>query len=51
MVGAVRSRVGMVFQQFNLFPHLTVLENCTLPLRRVRGLTPTEARARAMHYL
>ncbi|MGA8709113.1 MAG: amino acid ABC transporter ATP-binding protein [Steroidobacteraceae bacterium] len=51
VVGAVRSRVGMVFQQFNLFPHLTVLENCTLPLRRVRRLTPTEARVRAMHYL
>src|SRR5438105_14731037 len=37
-VSAVRQRVGMVFQQFNLFPHLTVLENCVLPLRRVRGL-------------
>jgi ABC-type polar amino acid transport system ATPase subunit len=50
-VTAIRLRVGMVFQQFNLFPHMTVLENCTLPLRRVRGLGPAEARERAMAYL
>ncbi|HEY1929299.1 MAG TPA: amino acid ABC transporter ATP-binding protein [Caulobacteraceae bacterium] len=50
-VAAIRARVGMVFQQFNLFPHLTVLENCTLPLRRVRGLSAEDARARAMLYL
>jgi len=50
-VEAVRSRVGMVFQQFNLFPHLTVLENCALPLRLVRHLGAAEARARALHYL
>ncbi|HZK99713.1 MAG TPA: amino acid ABC transporter ATP-binding protein [Caulobacteraceae bacterium] len=50
-VEAVRMRVGMVFQQFNLFPHLTVLENCALPLRLVRGLAAGEARARALHYL
>jgi len=50
-VDAIRSRVGMVFQQFNLFPHLTVLENCTLPLRLVRGLDPAQARERALHYL
>jgi general L-amino acid transport system ATP-binding protein len=50
-VGAVRLRVGMVFQQFNLFPHLTVLENCALPLRLVRGLPAAEARERALHYL
>ena len=47
----IRRRVGMVFQQFNLFPHLTVLENCALPLRLVRGLSATAARDRAMHYL
>jgi general L-amino acid transport system ATP-binding protein len=41
----------MVFQQFNLFPHLTVLENCALPLRLVRGLAAGEARERALHYL
>jgi ABC-type polar amino acid transport system ATPase subunit len=51
VVEAVRLRVGMVFQQFNLFPHLTVLENCALPLRLVRGLTAGEARERALHYL
>ena len=51
VVTAVRLRVGMVFQQFNLFPHMTVLENCVLPLRRVRGLAPAEARDRAMAYL
>ena len=51
VVTAVRLRVGMVFQQFNLFPHMTVLENCTLPLRRVRGLAAAEARERAMAYL
>jgi general L-amino acid transport system ATP-binding protein len=51
VVEAVRLRVGMVFQQFNLFPHLTVLQNCTLPLRLVRRLPASEARERAMHYL
>ena len=50
-VKAVRSRVGMVFQSFNLFPHLTVLENCVLPLRQVLRLSPAEARGRAMRYL
>ncbi len=51
VVDTVRRRVGMVFQQFNLFPHLTVLENCALPLRLVRRLSASEARDRAMHYL
>jgi ABC-type polar amino acid transport system ATPase subunit len=50
-VRAVRRRVGMVFQQFNLFPHMTVLENCALPLRLVRGLAVAAARERAMAYL
>lgn len=44
----VRKRVGMVFQNFNLFPHLTILENCVLPqiraLRRDRGAATEEAR-------
>ena len=50
-VTAIRLRVGMVFQQFNLFPHMSVLENCALPLRRVRGLAAAAARDRAMTYL
>ena len=47
----VRCEVGMVFQQFNLFPHLTVLENCTLGPMRARGITKAEAERRAMEYL
>ena len=48
---AVRREVGMVFQQFNLFPHLTVLQNCTLAPIRSRGLGKEEAEAIAMKYL
>ncbi|WP_394102457.1 amino acid ABC transporter ATP-binding protein [Xanthobacter wiegelii] len=47
----VRAEVGMVFQSFNLFPHLTVLQNCTLAPRKVRGMKPAEADAIAMKYL
>jgi polar amino acid transport system ATP-binding protein len=43
----VRSRIGMVFQAYNLFPHLTVLDNCTLAPRRVHGLGKAEAEQRA----
>ncbi len=43
----VRSRMGMVFQAYNLFPHLTVLDNCTLAPRRVHGLSRAEAEDRA----
>ena len=50
-VKAIRSEVGMVFQQFNLFPHLTVLENLTLGPMKARGLTKEEAVARAEKYL
>jgi len=47
----VRADVGMVFQHFNLFPHMTVLENCTLAPMRVRGLKRKEAEARALEML
>ena len=48
---AVRSRMGMVFQAYNLFPHLTVLDNCTLAPRRVHGLSKAEAEQRAHELL
>jgi ABC-type polar amino acid transport system ATPase subunit len=48
---AVRREVGMVFQQFNLFPHMTVLENCMLAPMRVRGASKAEAEATARKYL
>jgi polar amino acid transport system ATP-binding protein/general L-amino acid transport system ATP-binding protein len=47
----VRANIGMVFQQFNLFPHLTVLENCTLAQRWVRRRSRQEARQTALAYL
>jgi polar amino acid transport system ATP-binding protein len=50
-VNAFRSRIGFVFQQFNLFPHLTVLQNCTLAPMQLRGLTRKEADERAMALL
>ena len=46
-VDAVRARVGIVFQAFNLFPHLTVLQNITLAPIRVHKIDPAEARRRA----
>ena len=47
----IRREVGMVFQHFNLFPHLTVLENCTLGPIWVRGIPKKEAEESAMNYL
>lgn len=48
---AVRRRIGVVFQSYNLFPHLTVLENITLAPRRVHRVARAEARARALELL
>ena len=50
-LAALRRTVGMVFQSFNLFPHLTVLRNVTLPQERVLGRSRDEAEARAMELL
>jgi len=50
-IDEVRREVGMCFQHFNLFPHLTVLDNCTLALIWVRKMPKAEAEKIAMHYL
>jgi polar amino acid transport system ATP-binding protein len=50
-IDAVRREVGMVFQQFNLFPHLTVLQNCTLAPMRSRGASKAEAERTARRLL
>ena len=50
-IDKIRSEVGMVFQHFNLFPHLTILENCTLAPIWVRKTPRKEAEEIAMHYL
>ena len=50
-VGRIRAEVGMCFQQFNLFPHLTVLENCVLSPRWTRKQSKRDAEAEAMHFL
>ncbi|KSV68966.1 hypothetical protein N183_30630 [Sinorhizobium sp. Sb3] len=47
----IRREVGMVFQSFNLFPHLTILENCTLAPMESRKLSREEAEARSLDYL
>ena len=50
-LAAIRSEVGMVFQQFNLFPHMTVLDNLTLAPMRVRRMARAQARELAMQLL
>ncbi|CAN5472807.1 amino acid ABC transporter ATP-binding protein [soil metagenome] len=50
-IGRIRADIGMVFQQFNLFPHKTVLENIMLAPVKVRGVEPAAAKARARELL
>lgn len=50
-INSVRCEVGMVFQSFNLFPHLTVAENCMVAPIKVRSISQTEARDRALRLL
>ena len=50
-IDEVRREVGMVFQHFNLFPHLTILENCTLAPIWVRKIPKKQAEETAMHFL
>ncbi len=50
-VNRMRQKMGMVFQQFNLFPHLTVLENITLAPVKLKRMTPEQARQKGMELL
>ncbi len=50
-VSAIRQRIGIVFQQFNLFPHLTAIDNLTLAARRIRKMPKKEAERRARELL
>lgn len=47
----IRARIGVVFQQFNLFPHMSVIDNVTLAARKVHGVKPKQAQKRAMELL
>ncbi|MFB9326795.1 amino acid ABC transporter ATP-binding protein [Paenibacillus aurantiacus] len=50
-MGQVRQRIGMVFQHFHLFPHMTVIDNITFAPTRVKGLSKEEARAKGLKLL
>jgi general L-amino acid transport system ATP-binding protein len=51
MLGKIRQEVGMVFQSFNLFPHLTILQNCMLAPMESRKLSRKQAETRSLDYL
>ena len=50
-INKLRQKVGMVFQQFNLFPHMTVMENITLGPRKLKGMEPKKAQEKAIQLL
>jgi len=50
-INRLRQKMGMVFQQFNLFPHMTIMENITLAPRKLKGLSKEEAESNAMALL
>ncbi len=50
-VNALRRKIGIVFQAYNLFPHMTVLENVTLAPKKARGMSSRDARRRALELL
>lgn len=50
-VSGIRQRIGIVFQQFNLFPHLTAIDNLTLAARRIRKIARRQAESRALELL
>lgn len=50
-INQIRQNMGMVFQQFNLFPHLTILDNITLGPRKLKGMAKADAEAKAMELL
>ena len=50
-INKVRENVGMVFQHFNLFPHMTILDNMTLAPMKVKGVSKEEAEKKALYYL
>ena len=50
-LGALRTDIGFVFQQFNLYPHLTIIDNITMSPRRVKGMSREEANKLALELL